>query len=197
MPLGEITALGLIPQRIAAAVAGALGVVGLLLAAIGIFGVTAYAVTRRTREIGIRVALGARSWQVLRSVTAGAALNLAIGGVGLLLASIGLYGIVAYQAGRRSREIGIRVALGAQRRDVLGLIVGDGMRLVALGVATGLLLAAAGTRVMAKLLFGVSPMDAATFAAMSGVFVAVALVASWLPARRAATVDPAVALSAD
>jgi putative ABC transport system permease protein len=121
----------------------------------------------------------------------------ALGGVGLLLASVGLYGIVAYQAGRRSREIGIRVALGAQRRDVLGLIVGDGMRLVGLGVATGLLLAAAGTRVMAKLLFGVSPMDAATFAAMSGVFVAVALVASWLPARRAATVDPAVALSAE
>ena len=110
---------------------------------------------------------------------------------------VGLYGLVAYTAGRRSREIGIRVALGAQRRDVLAMIVGDGMRLVGLGVGVGLLLALGATRLIAKLLFGLSPVDAATFAAMSALFVVVALVASWLPARRAASTDPMVALSAD
>ena len=117
-----------------------------------------------------------------------------LGGVGLLLASVGLYGTIAYSAGRRTREIGIRVALGARRSDVLGMVVGDGMRLVGLGVLVGLLLAAAASRLIAGLLFGLDPLDATTFAGMSAVFVAVALVASFLPARRAAASDPVQAL---
>jgi predicted lysophospholipase L1 biosynthesis ABC-type transport system permease subunit len=121
----------------------------------------------------------------------------ALGGVGLLLAGVGLYGLIAYSVSRRTREIGIRVAIGARRADVLGMVVRDGMRLAGMGVAAGLLLAAAATRLMASLLFDVSPLDPVTFGAMSLVFVAVALVASWLPARRAAMADPKVALRAE
>jgi predicted permease len=120
-----------------------------------------------------------------------------LGGVGLLLASVGLYGTIAYSAGRRTREIGIRLALGARRADVLGMVVGDGMRLVGLGVAAGLLLAAAASRLLTRLLFGLSPLDVGTFAGMSALFVVVALVASYLPARRAAASDPMVALRAE
>ena len=120
-----------------------------------------------------------------------------LGAVGLLLASVGLYGIIAYSAGRRTREIGIRVALGARRADVLGMIVRDGLWLGGLGVAVGLLLAAAATRLMAGFLFGLSPLDVTTFAGMSALFVAVALVASYLPARRAAASDPMVALRSE
>ncbi len=118
----------------------------------------------------------------------------ALGTVGLLLASVGLYGIIAYTASRRTREIGIRVALGARRADVLGLIVKDGMRLVVMGVVAGLLLAAGATRLLASLLFGLNPLDATTFAGMSAVFILVAFIASWLPARRAAASDPMTAL---
>jgi len=118
----------------------------------------------------------------------------ALGALGLLLATVGLYGIIAYSASRRTREIGIRLALGARRGDVLRMIVRQGMRLTALGVATGLLLAAGATRLLAGLLFGVSPLDGLTYVAVASVFVAVALVASWLPARRAAGANPAVVL---
>ena len=117
--------------------------------------------------------------------------------VGLLLASVGLYGIMAFSAGRRTREIGIRIALGAQRSTILGLIVRDGLRLAALGVVIGLLLAAAATRVIAGWLFNVSPLDLTTFVGMSLVFMVVAFVASYLPARRAATADPLAALRAE
>ena len=118
----------------------------------------------------------------------------ALGALGLLLATVGLYGIIAYSASRRTREIGIRLALGARRGDVLRMIVRQGMRLTALGVATGLLLAGGATRLLAGLLFGVSPLDGLTYVAVASVFVAVALVASWLPARRAAGANPAVVL---
>jgi hypothetical protein len=121
----------------------------------------------------------------------------ALGTVGLLLASVGLYGVIAYSASRRTREIGIRVALGARRSDVLGLVARDGVRLVSLGVVVGLLLAVAATRLLAGLLFGLSPLDGVTFAGMSALFVVVALVASYLPARRAAASDPMVALRAE
>jgi predicted permease len=121
----------------------------------------------------------------------------ALGGAGLLLASVGLYGVVAYSVSRRTREIGIRVAIGARRTDVLRMVLREGMRLTALGVAVGVALAAVATRLMASLLFGVSPLDPVTFAAMSGLFVTVALVATWLPARRAAAADPRVALQAE
>jgi ABC-type antimicrobial peptide transport system permease subunit len=120
-----------------------------------------------------------------------------LGAVGLLLASVGLYGVIAFSTSRRTREIGIRVALGARRQDVLGMVVREGMRLAVVGVGVGLLLAAAATRLMGGLLFDVSPLDLPTFAAMSGLFVLVALLASWLPARRAAASDPMAALRSE
>jgi putative ABC transport system permease protein len=121
----------------------------------------------------------------------------ALGAVGLLLAAIGLYGVIAYSVGRRTREIGVRVALGAQRGDVLGMVVSEGMRLAITGVAIGVVLAAAATRLIAAFLFNVSPMDALTFTAMAALFIVVALVASYLPARRAAATDPLTALRSD
>ena len=140
LSLADVTALGTIPQRIAAAIAGTLGVVGLLLAATGIYGVTSYAVSRRTREIGIRV------------------------------------------------------ALGADARDVMRLLLRQGMVLAAVGVVIGLGLAAAGAQLIRSLLYGVSGLDPVTFGAAGLLFAAVALLATWLPARRALAVDPMVAL---
>ena len=121
----------------------------------------------------------------------------ALGAVGLLLASVGLYGVMAYSANRRTREIGVRVALGAQRSNVVGMMVRDGMRLAGAGIVIGLSLAAAATRLMAGFLFTVSPLDLVTFAGMSIVLVSVALLATYLPARRAAALDPLSALHAE
>ena len=120
-----------------------------------------------------------------------------LGGVGLLLAAVGLYGSIAYSVSRRTREIGVRVALGAQRTDVLGMVVREGMRLASVGVVVGIVLAAAATRLIAGFLFSVSPVDGTTFAGMSLLFIAVALLASYLPARRAAATDPLTALRSD
>jgi len=121
----------------------------------------------------------------------------ALGVAGLLLASVGLYGVIAYSVGRRAREIGVRVALGARRADVLGMVLRDGLRLAGLGVAIGLALGAAATRLLASLLFDVSTLDVTTFGATAGLLVTVALVASWIPARRAAAADPRVVLRAE
>ena len=120
-----------------------------------------------------------------------------LGSVGLLLAAVGLYGIVAYLVGQRTREIGVRVALGAGRGDVLRLVVGEGMRPVAVGVALGLLLAVGATRLLTAFLFGVSPLDVVAFAGGAAVLTAVALAASYLPARHAAATDPVGALRAE
>ena len=120
-----------------------------------------------------------------------------LGAVGLLLAGVGLYGLIAFSVSRRTREIGVRVALGAQRGDVLGMVVREGMWLAGIGVAVGVALAAAATRLIVGFLFDVSPLDALTFAGMSAVFVAVALLASYLPARRAAATDPLTALRSE
>jgi predicted permease len=120
-----------------------------------------------------------------------------LGGVGLLLATVGLYGIIAYSASRRTREIGVRLALGARQADVLGMIVGEGMRLTGYGVLLGLLLAAAATRLIAGLLFSVSPLDLVAFSGMALLFTIVALLASFLPARRAAATSPMTALRMD
>ena len=120
-----------------------------------------------------------------------------LGGVGLLLAAVGLYGSIAYSVSRRTREIGVRVALGAQRTDVLRMVVREGMRLASVGVVVGIVLAAAATRLIAGFLFSVSPVDGTTFAGMSLLFIAVALLASYLPARRAAATDPLTALRSD
>ena len=112
----------------------------------------------------------------------------------LVLAAVGIYGIVAFSVARRTQEIGIRMALGAERRDVLRLIVGEGARLAVAGVALGLAGAFAVTRLVASLLFGVSATDPATFAAVAALLAAVALLASYVPARRAMRLDPNVAL---
>ncbi len=117
-----------------------------------------------------------------------------LGLVGLALASVGLYGIMAYSAQRRTREMGIRLALGAQRSTVLRMVVREGMSLAVLAIAIGLVLAAAAARVIEGFLFNVSPMDGATFAGMSLLFLSIATVASYVPARRASLSDPVAAL---
>ncbi len=114
--------------------------------------------------------------------------------IALLLAAVGLYGVTAYSVTQRTHEIGLRVALGAQRSDVLKLVVGQGMVLTVIGVAIGLASAAALTRVMSTMLFGVAATDRTTFIAVSLVVVIVALLACYIPARRATKVDPLVAL---
>jgi putative ABC transport system permease protein len=140
LPLTEVTAIGLIPQRIVAAVAGSLGVIGLLLAAIGIYGVTSYSVSRRVREIGIRVALGADSGKVL------------------------------------------------------GLVLRQGIGLTVIGVALGTAAGALVAQVVRSLLFGVAALDPIAFAGTAVLFLLVALAASYGPARRATRVDPMTAL---
>jgi putative ABC transport system permease protein len=114
--------------------------------------------------------------------------------IGLLLAVIGLYGVISHTVAQRTQEVGVRIALGAQRRDVLWLVLRQGMRLAAIGVASGLLAALALTRVMTSLLFEVKPTDPITFASVAVLFTIVALLASYIPARRATTIDPMAAL---
>lgn len=112
----------------------------------------------------------------------------------LILAAVGIYGLMAYRVSQRMHEIGIRVALGAQRRDVLQLLVGDGAKLALLGLAIGVVGASALTRLMTKLLFEVKPTDPSTFATVVLLLAIVALAACYIPARRATQVDPMVAL---
>jgi putative ABC transport system permease protein len=143
MTLSELTAIGLIPQRIAATVAGSLGLVGLLLCGVGIYGVTSYSVAQRTREIGIRV------------------------------------------------------ALGADRGSVLRLILRQGLMLAGIGSAIGVVIAAAGSTLLESLLYGIRGLDPITFGGTCLLFALVTLAASYIPARRATTVDPMVALRAE
>jgi putative ABC transport system permease protein len=114
--------------------------------------------------------------------------------LGLALAATGIAGVIAHHVSQRTHEIGIRLALGAQPRDILWLVVGQGMRLVAVGTALGLGLAALLTRFLAAGLYGISPLDAQAFLAAPLLLAAVAWLACWLPARRAARVDPLAAL---
>ena len=117
--------------------------------------------------------------------------------VAVLLAAIGLYGVVSYGVSQRTREVGVRMALGAQRQDVLRLVLAGGMSLVGAGIVVGLLAAAAATRFLDALVYGVSTNDGLTFAVATSVLVIVALTAHWVPIRRALRVDPAVALRQD
>jgi predicted permease len=120
-----------------------------------------------------------------------------LGGVAalaILLAALGLYGVVACSVAQRTREIGVRMAIGAQPGDVQWMFVGEGLRLTLIGVGAGLLLAAAATRLLRSSLYGVSPFDPIAFAAAALAWIAVAMLASWYPARRATRVDPLTAL---
>ena len=117
-----------------------------------------------------------------------------IGVVGLLLASVGVYGVLSYSVSQRTQEIGVRIALGASRASVLKLVVGQGLLLAGIGVVLGLVLAASSMPLARRLLYNVSPFDPATFSAVSMFLVLVALLASYIPARRATKVDPVIAL---
>jgi putative ABC transport system permease protein len=114
--------------------------------------------------------------------------------VAALLAAIGVYGVLACAVVERTREIGVRMALGAGRRQVLALVLGRGLLFAAIGIALGLADAAAGTRYLQSMLYGITPLDARTFALVALAFAAVAAFASYVPARRATQVDPMVAL---
>ena len=123
-----------------------------------------------------------------------ARLTACFGLLALGLVSIGLYGVMSYSVTRRTREMGIRMALGAQRRNILRLVLENGLKVALAGVAIGLFAAFGVTRFVGRMLYGVAPTDPATFAVIAALLVAVALLACFLPARRATKVDPLVAL---
>ncbi len=121
----------------------------------------------------------------------------AFAGIALLLAALGIYGVISYTVAQRSRELGIRIALGASKQRVLGLVLGEGLTLTLVGVGLGLAAAFGLTRLISSMLFGVAAVDVVTFGSVAATLVGVALLASWLPARRAAAVDPLIAMRAE
>ena len=124
----------------------------------------------------------------------GAALLTVFGGLAMVLAAVGVYGVLAYSVTQQTREIGIRMAMGAERRDVLGLVVGQGLKLTGAGLALGFLIALGLTRQLSSLLFGVSAYDPLTYGGVTLILVIVAFLACYIPARRATRVDPLIAL---
>ena len=121
-------------------------------------------------------------------------LLVAFAGLAVALAAVGIYGVMSYLVTQSTREIGVRIALGAQPRQVLGVVIGRGMLMAGSGAAVGLAGALALTRLLAHQLYDVQPTDALTFGAVTALLLLVALVACFLPARRATKVDPMVAL---
>jgi len=116
------------------------------------------------------------------------------GATGLILTLTGIYGVISYTVSQRTQEIGIRMALGAQRRDILGLMMRPGLALAAAGVAGGILSAAFAARLMSAVLFAIAPTDALTYASVSALLILVAVAACYVPARRATKRDPLNAL---
>ena len=116
------------------------------------------------------------------------------GALALMLATIGIYGVTAYNVARRTPEIGIRMALGADRAAILRMVVASGAKIAAVGLGLGIAGALALTQVLSGLLFGVSPRDPLTFLVVPGALLLVALAACWIPARRAVRVEPVIAL---
>jgi putative ABC transport system permease protein len=127
----------------------------------------------------------------------GAAVLAIFGALALLLAAIGLHGVMLFTVRQRTREIGIRMALGASKRAVVSMFVRRGVRLTLVGGAVGVVMALGATQLLRSMLFGIAPTDAITFVAVSALFLLVALVASWMPARRAARIDPVTAMRAE
>jgi ABC-type antimicrobial peptide transport system permease subunit len=121
----------------------------------------------------------------------------AFAGLALLLASIGLYGVLSYAVAQRSREIGLRIALGATAGSVMRVVVARGLALTGIGLSIGLALAWAGTRALQNVLYGVTAGDPSTYVAVVGLLAAIALLASYLPARRASRMNPISVLRAD
>jgi putative ABC transport system permease protein len=134
------------------------------------------------------VALGLTPQRVVASVAGG------LGIVGLILAGIGIYGVTTFAVARRTREIGIRIALGATRTDVVRMVLREGLSLTLIGSAVGLLFAALVSRVLAAFLFGIPPVDPVTFTATTVLFAAIGLTACYVPVRRATRIDPTQAL---
>jgi len=126
-----------------------------------------------------------------------AALLGAFAGLALFLAAVGIYGVISYSVSQRTRELGIRLALGATARAVLRLVLQQGLLLAGAGIALGLVASVALTRVLRSLLFGIGALDPLTLASVCGLLAAAAVLACWLPARRAARVDPLVAMKAE
>jgi putative ABC transport system permease protein len=124
----------------------------------------------------------------------GALLFLLFGAIALVLTTVGIYGVISYGVAQRTHEIGIRLALGAGRREVLSMIVSEALKPALLGAAVGLFAAFALTRLLTRLLYNVKPTDPPVFAAVLLLLIGVALLASYIPARRATLVDPMVAL---
>ena len=142
-----------------------------------------------------RIETGAQAYATFQAEPRFYAVLLAVfAGLGIVLASIGLYGVMAYATAQRTSEFGLRMALGAEPRDVLRMVMGQGLWMAGWGLAIGLAGAAALSGTLARLLVGVTPYDPFTFAAVAVTLCAVAMAACWIPARRALRVDPVVAL---
>jgi putative ABC transport system permease protein len=156
----------------------------------------ATAIRRVDRTIPLASAqpLSTLASRAVASMRLSASLFALFGALGLLLAAIGIYGVVSYTVQQRQHEIGVRVALGASTRNVIGLVVRRGAVLALLGIAIGSVLAFAGAGLMQRLLFGIPPHDGVTFVTIAALLAGVGVLAAYLPARRAARVDPVTAL---